>query len=452
MKISVRWLADTFFSKKLDFRVRLYNVLAMAGILVGMLMTLTGIIANAGIGNVVSNIAGALLALGLLVYSYRTGRYRQCYVVTIVAVFLILFPVLFFTAGGYHSGMPAYFIFAVCFTVFMLEGWLAVVISALETAVYFSICLYAYFRPEYVNFYATETEVLTDIVISFIVVITALGTTMFLHFRLYNEQQRELEKAKQMLAEENAVLEKINRLKTEFLGNVSHELKTPLAVMMSISQNAGRELSNREHSEELIKDMRLLASENQRLSLMVTQILDVTRIEENSMVWNPMECNISEIIQTTKATYYPLLKKNGNRLVIEPCEDLPPAHADPDRISQVIVNLLQNAIRHTINGQITISTSEQNGFIEISVSDTGSGIEKERMPYIFERFKSHDSNKKAGTSRDTGSGLGLFICKHIVNNMGGSISIDSELGKGTTVRFSLPVHQSVDLKRNHASL
>jgi signal transduction histidine kinase len=244
----------------------------------------------------------------------------------------------------------------------------------------------------------------------------------------------------------------LNRLKTEFLGNVSHELKTPLAVMLSVAQNAGRELEKRDKGDPLASDMKILSSENERLGLMVTQILDATRIEENSMIWNMRECEIGEIIQTTKATYYPLLKKNGNRLVIQPSLDMPPVYADPDRVSQVLVNLLQNAIRHTQGGTITIgartvthdSESGEREMVEVSVADTGEGIEPERLPHIFERFVSRDSGKKARSRRDTGTGLGLYICKHIAESQGGAIAIESEPGKGTTVRFTIPVHQGVE--------
>lgn len=430
----IHGVKNRYLHKDLDLRVRLFNVLALAGTLVGAFMALLGIITRAGWGNVLANVAGAVLAFVLLRYSLRTGRYQQCYFVSITAIFLFLFPLFFFSAGGYHSGMPAFFVFAVAFTVFMLDGRRAIVMALLETCVYIAICVFAYRYPQFVNFLESEQALLIDIIVAFVVVSAALGATMHMQFRLYREQQR-------LLAEQNKALDQINQLKTEFLGNVSHELKTPLTVMMGISQNARRRLEEHSLADELIPDMKLLASEADRLSLMVGQVLDITRIEEGRMAWDMRECSVEEIIQSTVSDYYPLLKKNGNRLIVKPCEELPEVQADAHRLSQVLVNLLQNAIRHTLNGTITISAREIAGAVEVTVADTGEGIEPERLPLIFERFTSRDS-KKSRSGKDTGTGLGLYICKHIVETHGGEIAVESKPGSGTTVRFTIPLPQS----------
>ena len=244
--------------------------------------------------------------------------------------------------------------------------------------------------------------------------------------------------AEEELVRRNEALDQLNRLKTEFLGNVSHELKTPLAVMMGTAQGAQRTLKEGPWADgELTPAMKLITSEAERLSLMISQVLDVTRIEENRMVWNMGACSANEIIQRTIATYYPLLKKNGNRLVIRQNDDIPLVTADAERISQVLVNLLQNAIRHTHEGEITITSEEEAGFVRISVSDTGEGIEPARQPLLFERFKSWGS-KKGPVGKDAGTGLGLYICRHIVEAHGGKIAVESAPDRGTTISFTIP--------------
>ena len=428
---------ETFFSKKLDFRVRLFNVLAMAGTLTGAVMTVTGVATNAGADNVITNIAGAVISFGLLVYSYRSGRYKRCYILSIVAIFLILFPVLFFSAAGYHSGMPSFFIFAVCFTVFMLEGGQAVFFSVLEVAVYFGLCLYAYLNPEHTGRFATETEYFMDVVVGFVVVSAAVGATMFIHFRMYNEQQRELEKARQRLAEENAALEQINRLKTEFLGNVSHELKTPLTVVSGYAQSVRRQLqSGKADSERMSRSMKLISSEAERLAMMVSQVLDAARIEEGCMFIDRKPCRADEIIHAAVNTHYPILNKNQNQLDIRIDGDLPEILADPARISQVVVNLISNAVRFTANGRITVSAKTEGWYVTVSVSDTGKGISPARLPFIFDRY---NNNQKSVGGQDTGTGLGLYICKYIMDVHGGTITVESAEGKGTTVRFTVPI-------------
>ncbi|HWQ75795.1 MAG TPA: ATP-binding protein [Syntrophomonas sp.] len=260
-------------------------------------------------------------------------------------------------------------------------------------------------------------------------------------FQMNNRVLVEAKAAEQKLEAEKAALESLNRLKTEFLGNVSHELKTPLTVMSGYAQTTKQLAGNRDTLEpsEVSRRMTLISSEAERLSLMVGQILDVTRMEEGRMVMEPVRCHADEIIHAAVETHYPILNKNQNRLDIRIESDLPAVHADPARIAQVIVNLISNAVRFTTDGMIVISAKKENANILICVSDTGMGIAAERLPHIFERY---GKKQKSGVGQDTGTGLGLYICKHIVEQHGGEIRIESEEGRGTSVFFTLPLDQA----------
>jgi signal transduction histidine kinase len=436
MRHFFRWTKNTFLSKKLDLRVRLFNVLAMAGALVSLAFTVFHIVSKSPI-NVAFCFSGVVLASALLIYATRTRRYQRAYMFTVIGVFLILFPTMFFTVGGYKYGMTSFFIFAIAFTIFMLEGKKSLLLAGLELIVYSALCVYAFVHPEEMNNYYTSPDPFWGILICFLAASVALGIAMFLHFKLYNEQQRELEHARQKLAEENAVLERVNQLKSEFLANISHELRTPLTVVSGYAQTSRSTLSELPGAESVADMMTLIASESERMSLMVGQILDVTRIDENKMVLAPVECSLAEVVQKTLSTYYPILNKNNNKLSLKLPEDLPTAFADALRVSQVLVNLIANAIRHTKKGLIVVSAASQGDFIEVSVADNGEGITPERIPLLFERYKSRDS-AKTQTGKSTGTGLGLFICKHIVEAHGGRIWIESVEGAGTTVCFTLP--------------
>ena len=257
-------------------------------------------------------------------------------------------------------------------------------------------------------------------------------------FRMNNRVLWEAKEAEQKLESEKTALENLNRLKTEFLGNVSHELKTPLTVMSGYAQTS-KQLAQRPDTldgSEISRRMTLISSEAERLSLMVGQILDVTRMEEGRMVMEPVRCYTDEIIHAAIETHYPILNKNRNRLDIRIESGLPAIHADPARISQIIVNLISNAVRFTADGAITITAKKEDAYILISVSDTGVGIEAERLPHIFERY---NKKQKSGSGQDTGTGLGLYICKYIVEQHGGEIWIESKEGHGTSVFFTLPV-------------
>ncbi len=263
-------------------------------------------------------------------------------------------------------------------------------------------------------------------------------------FSLYLMNSRvlaESKEAEQRLALEKASLESLDKMKTEFLGNVSHELKTPLTVMSGYAQTTKQilEKSALPESGEISRRMTLVSSEAERLSLMVGQILDVSRMEEGRMVMEPMRGYLDEIIHTAVKTHYPILNKNQNRLKIQIEQRLPAIYVDSMRISQVIINLISNAVRFTIGGEITIFAEHKEKEILVCVSDTGIGIAPERISYLFERYS---KKEKSGGGQDTGTGLGLYICKHIVEQHGGKIWIESREGKGTSVFFTLPTAEA----------
>ena len=453
MKKLLLYILERYFNRKLDFRVRLFNVLAMAGIAISSLMAIGGIIVNVGPVNLVIGLLGTFLSVWLLYYSYRSGNYQLCYKITVVVIFMILFPLLFFTGGGYISGMPAFFIFGVLFTIFMLEGKSAIIMSAIELAVYITICLIALIYPNTVKWLVTKEEIAIDITIAFSLVSIVIGASMFIHFRMYNLQQRELEKAredalaaKEILERQNEALEQLNNMKTEFLGNISHELKTPLTVVSGYAQLSERQLkttggsAGEPDNTDIINKMKFISSEAERLGLMVGQILDITRIEEGRMSITANPCHIDEIIHSTIKTYFPILNKNENKLEIQIDKNLPMIEADPIRISQVIINLIANAIRFTTAGTISVSAALSGSFVEINVRDTGTGIPHLLLPYIFERYRTQSSTDV----RDTGTGLGLFICKYIIEEHGGEITAESKPGKGTVIRFTVPVVKNIN--------
>lgn len=234
------------------------------------------------------------------------------------------------------------------------------------------------------------------------------------------------------IVSEHDMLVQVNEMKTAFLSDASHELKTPLAAMSGYAQNAEIELVNGADTALIQEKLKRITSESNRMALMVTQILDATRIEEGRMVLELAPCDIESIVRETIETYFAVLNKNNNRLALRIPLELPKVEADSSRLQRVFVNLISNALKHTKNGTILIKAEEEEGFVKITVKDTGSGISEEDMPHIWERYYK-------GKHSETGTGLGLFICKFIVESHGGRIWAESEVGSGTEFIFTLPI-------------
>ena len=232
--------------------------------------------------------------------------------------------------------------------------------------------------------------------------------------------------------QEKEALEEANRMKTAFLSDASHELKTPLAAMSGYAQNAEMELANGGNTTLIQEKLRRISSESNRMALMVTQILDATRIEEGRMVLELAPCDIESLVRETVETYFGVLNKNNNRLLLRIPLELPEVEADSSRLQRVFVNLISNALKHTKNGTILVKAEEDEDHVKVTVMDTGSGISEEDMPHIWERYYK-------GKHSETGTGLGLFICKFIIESHGGRIWAESEVGKGTAFMFTLPL-------------
>ena len=221
-------------------------------------------------------------------------------------------------------------------------------------------------------------------------------------------------------------------MKTAFLSDASHELKTPLAAMSGYAQNAEIDLLNGSSTAQIQEKLKRISSESNRMAPMVTQILDATRIEEGRMVLELAPCDLDGLVRETVETYFAVLNKNNNKLALRIPLELPQVKADSSRLQRVFVNLVSNALKHTKSGTILIKAEEEENFIKVTVKDTGSGISEEDMPHIWERYYK-------GKHSETGTGLGLFICKFIIESHGGKIWAESEVGKGTSFMFTLPV-------------
>lgn len=262
--------------------------------------------------------------------------------------------------------------------------------------------------------------------------VLAQTISLFLQNNRLISEARETERR---LFLEKEALENLNRLKTEFLANVSHELKTPLTVVSGHAQMSRNQLQGNEN-HAVREKMRIIAAEADRLALMVGQILDLTRIEEGRMKLEKRLCHLDELIHQAVETHFPILNKNGNRLEIQLERSLPTLLLDSGRLTQVLVNLIANALHYTSQGVITVDARQNGDWVELSVSDTGAGIPPEELPRLFSRF--HSPKRR---ENDTGTGLGLYLCKHLVEEHGGKITAESSLGEGTKITVFLPLEE-----------
>jgi signal transduction histidine kinase len=168
---------------------------------------------------------------------------------------------------------------------------------------------------------------------------------------------------------------------------------------------------------------------------LINGLLDLSKIEAGRMEVFVESFKLDELVHTVLSTVEPMVKDGRVRLIPEIAPDIPPLNTDRQKLKQILLNLLSNAAKFTEDGEIKISAWRENGTLKLVVSDTGIGMKKEALDHIFEEFRQADMSS---TRKYGGTGLGLAITKRFVNLLSGDISVESEVGKGTTFTITLP--------------
>ena len=421
---------NTFFGKELELKVRLFHVLAVTGVVICIIMTGASM-AGKMWASMAINMGAGLASLCLLLYSARTRRYRLCYGLTIGVIFFILFPSLFFSGGGYRGGMPFFFVFAMVFTVYMLDGWAMPVVTGLELIFYSCLCVAAYRRPGLVVPFDSEAAVVTDILIGLSAVGISLGATMFVQAEMYRRQQRELEEAQQRA-------ESASQAKSAFLANMSHEIRTPIHMILGMNEIIRRESRSTqvlEYSEKIEETGKMLLS-------LVDNVLDVSKIESGKTELISAPYGTGELVQTLSLIGWNNCKRKGLNFRTRIAEDLPPMlYGDMPHIRQIASNFLSNAAKYTETGEVVLEVAREPGdragelLLCISVRDTGIGIREEAMPTLFEAFNRVDLAQHRYIE---GTGLGLTIVKGLTDLMGGTLSVTSNKDKGSNFTVKIP--------------
>jgi len=225
---------------------------------------------------------------------------------------------------------------------------------------------------------------------------------------------------------------RLDTMRRDFVANVSHELRTPLTVIGGFAETLADDDLPRGKAAGFA---RTIVTHTHRMQRLVNDLLDLSRIESGGWSPKPEAVRLPELLAEITSGPRLAAEAKGVALVTRVSPDAEVVYADRTALSQIIVNLLENAVRHTAHGTVVISSAPLDGAIELSVSDTGSGIAAEHLHRIFERFYRADP----GRSRESGgTGLGLSIVKHLAEAHGGTVSAESEPGKGTTIRVRLP--------------
>ncbi|MCI9079962.1 MAG: DegV family EDD domain-containing protein [Lachnospiraceae bacterium] len=428
-----RRVRDYLYNSNYELDRRLFYLITGLGTLASIIGIVIAFITHAKIYSIIAMCLFPVVFAIFGVIARKTGYVGFCSVASSLLVNLFIFPMLFLAGDGVDGGLSALFILGLLYVYLMLKGIAFIITLVLSVASFTACYLFTYYNKVYVEGAAASKDIYIHTFVCFMLVSLALGTLVKFQRWIYNKEQEASSK-------QQIELEEANRTKSRFLANMSHEIRTPINTIIGLNEMNLRDNINDEVAENCVNIQRA----SKMLLSLINDILDLSKIESGKMeIVNrqyEMGALLSELVNINWVRAYD--KKLEFKLDIAP--DIPSMlYGDDIRIKQILTNMLTNAIKYTHKGSVTLQAKCQQidtGHVNlvISVSDTGIGIRKEDIKYLFMSFKRVDEKKNGAIE---GTGLGLAISHQLAELMGGEIQVDSVYQRGTT--FTLVLGQEI---------
>ena len=444
----------TFFDESLSIRGRTFYLIAITGI-AAELITATAVAVIAHVGNesiipAIIDLLFAVVAFGILIFARITEMYKLCGWIAVVGYFIIAFPIRFFFHGGYRGGGVIAFLMALYFTTLLLEKTARIVVLVIQFSVYAGCIAISFYFPDLVVGRYNDLRNFLDTVMSFIVFGSVLIVASLLRYKMIMEQQTRIEEQKKELEARNETLAQYDQMKSEFLAQVAHELNTPLAVISASSEDTmdilsdlgeedeGEDDINRKSDvnrksdilEEVIENQMIITNRVKLINSVLLELMDTVAIESGRLPLEREYTSLREFLEKIGNSQFRKIDTNNNGIEYDLPEDLPDVMIDRRWMEQVIVNLLSNATKHTVDGTVTLKLRQKGSHQIVSVIDTGVGMSEDMAKEAVKQYVS----SKADYWRH---GIGLHIVRKIVAAHGGKLEIESERGKGTIVTFAV---------------
>ncbi len=350
--------------------------------------------------------------------------------VTVVMLAFVILPALYIFGGGIEGGGVLWIIFTFTYAGLVLTGTWRVVMFLIIFVMSLGCYFIEYYQPELV-FEHSRTAFFIDSFLSIVLVgIICFVMTWLQNWLFMGENKRAKEAAERA--------EELSRAQNRFFSSMSHEIRTPINSILGLNELILRDQSA---SQEIVRDASGIQGSGKMLLALINDILDFSKMEAGSMDIVPVNYRIGDLLSEIVGMVWIKADEKGLNFKVSIDPKMPTVlYGDEVRVKQIIINLLNNAIKYTNEGSVELHVEREDKDIKtvklsISVTDTGMGIKKETIPYLFDAFKRVDVEKNR---RIEGTGLGLSIVKQLVELMGGTITVNSVYGEGTTFTAQLP--------------
>ena len=408
---------------------RMFILLVMLGMVGLLAAVIAGVFAGENPYNLLVMCLAFLIFFGIVCFTIRRHRIQLGAVLIAFLIIFFVLPFNFLSSGGIYGGGPIWFMFGVVFVCLVVEKRIKYVLIASSFFIC-AVCYYiAYFYPELVVSHTIRVAYVDSFATLALVTVMTCGMILFQN-AIYRSENETTQKQKKEI-------EELNRMQNRFFSSMSHEIRTPINTIIGLNEMILRE----DVSDEVAEDARSIQGASKMLLALINDILDMSKIESGNMDIVPVTYDVGAMLSDIVNMIWVRAKKKGLEFHINVDQAMPSQlYGDEVRIKQILINVLNNAVKYTSEGSVTLSIqckSQENGQAQISysVTDTGMGIKKENIPFLFSAFKRVDEEKNRYIE---GTGLGLSIVKQLVELMDGEISVNSVYTKGSTFMITLP--------------
>ncbi|MEP1306291.1 MAG: ATP-binding protein [Balneola sp.] len=423
--------------KNESIEFHLFEIAVLLTVLVFLFWSVFSFIAEFQLVNKVIFVSGTIVYTAIYIAQKSKVSFNivsACY----FGLSLLLMIVAWLPGGGIKGAILQFIvlIFISGLLVLPLRAYLFFILSTALIVISFSV--YEFYNPGAASPYLEEVNRIRDISIASVIAIMVLGFSLYTFKQSYLHDKESLNKAIQEIEVEKVKAESADKAKSQFLATISHEMRTPLNGIVGISEL----LADTELNTEQVEMVKNLSYSSNMLHSLISDVLDLTTIEDENLELNENQFYLKSEISDIIEIFRPKIDSRKAFLHIhhEHDDNIPEAlFGDITRIRQVLVNLINNGIKFTNEGSVIVQTKllrtdSETASVQFSVSDTGVGISKEDQGKLFTKFfRTRLANTIEGT------GLGLTISKRLVELMGGNISFTSQLKKGSTFTFELPL-------------
>lgn len=415
-----------FYKKETELDVVLFKLLGTAGAIISIIGAVQSLFTLTDWTGFLINMSAAVASIALIVFVDRTGHYLAGYLITSFAIFIWLFGMLFFEMGGLYGSMPYFFFFGILFTLFMYKGWLLYIMEFVHIVYYIGLCHIAYLHPETVKPFETPSAQFVDQITGIFLSSLGIGVIFLMYLREYRKQQR--------LAQESS------KAKSVLLANISHEIRTPINMLLGMNEMILREAEN----TQILEYSQNVDSAGRQLLFMINQFLDLSRIDMGKEEVFEENFDLKTLVDTLSLYYKKEADNKHIDFVVDTDKDLPRYYVgDVRKLNQILMNLLSNALKYTKEGIVVFSIhkmeeAEDALKLRFEVSDTGIGIKKEDQDKIFESFERSDIVRNRGIE---GTGLGLAISGNLAKLLGTKIEVKSKYGEGSLFWFDVSLQR-----------